>query len=59
MAIRLGAAVEVVALNVPPLLGDPLYQSLKVRIMGALGGLNAVQSCEVGAGRGCDRATGQ
>lgn len=46
----LGAAVEVVALNVPPLLGDPLYQSLKVRILGALGGLNAVQSCEVGAG---------
>jgi chorismate synthase len=46
----LGAGVEVVALNVPPLLGDPLYQSLKVRIMGSLGGLNAVQSCEVGAG---------
>ncbi len=46
----LGAAVEVVALNVPPLLGDPLYQSLKARIMGTLGGLNAVQSCEVGAG---------
>ena len=46
----LGAAVEVVALNVPPLLGEPLYQSLKVRIMGALGGLNAVQSCEVGDG---------
>lgn len=46
----LGAAVEVVAVNVPPLLGDPLYQSLKVRLMGALGGVNAVQSCEVGAG---------
>ncbi|TWU54422.1 Chorismate synthase [Rubripirellula tenax] len=46
----LGAAVEVVAVNVPPLLGDPLYQSLKVRLMGALGGLNAVQSCEVGSG---------
>ncbi|MEO1528722.1 MAG: chorismate synthase [Planctomycetota bacterium] len=46
----LGAAVEVVALNAPPLLGEPLYQSLKVRVMGALGGLNAVQSCEVGAG---------
>jgi chorismate synthase len=46
----LGASVEVVALNVPPLLGEPLYQSLKVRIMGALGGLNAVQSCEAGAG---------
>jgi chorismate synthase len=46
----LGAAVEVVAVNVPALLGDPLYQSLKVRIMGALGGLNAVQSCEIGSG---------
>jgi chorismate synthase len=46
----LGATVEVVVLNVPPLLGEPLYQSLKVRIMGALGGLNAVQSCEIGAG---------
>ncbi len=46
----LGAAVEVVALNVPPLLGDPLYQSLKLRILGTLGGLNAVQSCEIGAG---------
>lgn len=46
----LGAAVEVVALNVPPLLGEPLYHSLKVRLMGSLGGLHAVQSCEVGAG---------
>ncbi len=47
----IGAAVEVVAVNVPPLVGDPLYQSLKGRLMGALGGLNAVQSCEVGAGK--------
>lgn len=46
----LGAAVEVVAVNVPALIGAPLYNSLKVKIMGALGGLNAVQSCEVGAG---------
>lgn len=46
----LGAAVEVVAVNPPALLGEPLYQSLKVRLMGALGGLNAVQSCEVGDG---------
>ncbi len=46
----LGAAVEVVAVNVPPLLGDPLYQSLKVRLMGTLGGLNAAESCEIGAG---------
>ncbi len=46
----LGAAVEVIAVNVPALIGAPLYNSLKVRIMGTLGGLNAVQSCEVGAG---------
>ncbi len=46
----LGAMVEVVALNVSALAGDPLYQSLKVRLMGALGGLNAAQSCEIGDG---------
>lgn len=46
----LGAAVEVVAVNPPSLVGEPLYQSLKIRLMGALGGLNAVQSCEVGDG---------
>ncbi|MEM6978999.1 MAG: chorismate synthase [Planctomycetota bacterium] len=47
----LGALVEVAAFNVPPLLGSPLYNSLKVRLMGALGGLNAVQSCEIGVGK--------
>jgi chorismate synthase len=46
----IGAAIEVVAVNVPPLVGEPLYQSLKVRLMGALGGLHAVQSCEIGSG---------
>ncbi|MBI3959805.1 MAG: chorismate synthase [Chloroflexi bacterium] len=46
----LGAAVEVVAINPPALIGEPLYQSLKVRLMGSLGGLNAVQNCEVGDG---------
>lgn len=46
----IGAAVEVVAVNVPPFLGEPLYNSLKNRIMGSLGGLNAVQSCEIGDG---------
>ena len=40
----LGAAVEVVGLNVPALAGDPLYQSLKLRLMGSLGGLHAVQA---------------
>ncbi|MCC7261299.1 MAG: chorismate synthase [Candidatus Latescibacteria bacterium] len=46
----LGAAVEVVAVQVPPLAGEPLYQSLKLRLMGSLGGLHAVQSCEMGSG---------
>lgn len=46
----LGAKVEVIALNVPPLIGDPLYNSLKVRLMGILGGLHAVQACEMGSG---------
>ncbi len=46
----IGAAVEVVAVNVPALVGDPLYQSLKLRLMGSLGGLNAAQSVEIGAG---------
>jgi chorismate synthase len=46
----LGAVVEVVALNVPALAGEPLYQSLKLRLMGSLGGLNAVQAVEIGAG---------
>ena len=46
----LGASIEVVAVNPPALVGEPLYQSLKLRLMGALGGLHAVQSCEIGAG---------
>jgi chorismate synthase len=46
----IGAALEVVAVNVPPLVGEPLYHSLKVRLMGALGGLHAAQFCEIGAG---------
>ena len=47
----LGAAIEVMALNVPALAGEPLYESLKLRLMGALGGLHAVQSCEIGSGQ--------
>ena len=46
----IGAAVEVVGVTVPPLIGEPLYHSLKLRLMGVLGGLNAVQSCELGSG---------
>ena len=46
----IGAAVEVVAVNVPALAGDPIYQSLKLKLMGSLGGLHAAQAVEIGAG---------
>ena len=46
----IGAVVELVGLNIPPLIGEPLYNSLKTRLMGSLGGLHAVRACEVGAG---------
>ena len=46
----IGAVVEVIGLNMPALVGEPLYNSLKARLMGALGGLHAVRACEVGAG---------
>ncbi len=46
----LGSAVEIMAVNVPALVGDPIYQSLKLRLMGSLGGMHAVQACEIGAG---------
>ena len=46
----LGAMVEVTAVNVPPLAGEALYNSLKGRLMGSLGGLHAAQSCEIGDG---------
>lgn len=46
----IGAVVEVIGLNMPALIGEPLYNSLKSRLMGSLGGLHAVRACEVGAG---------
>ncbi len=46
----LGGVVEVVAVNVPALAGQPLYNSLKLKLMGALGGLHAVRAVEIGAG---------
>ena len=54
----IGAAVEVVAFSVPALVGQPLYDSLKVRLMGSLGGLNAVRSVEIGAGAQVIERTG-
>ena len=47
----LGSEIEIVAVNVPALAGEPLYDSLKLKLMGSLGGLHAVQACEIGSGR--------
>lgn len=47
----LGGVVEVVAVNSPALVGEPLYNSLKLRLMGALGGLHAVRAVEIGSGQ--------
>lgn len=46
----LGGVVEVVAVNVPALAGQPLYNSLKLKLMGSLGGLHAVRAVEIGSG---------
>ncbi len=54
----IGAVVEVVGVNVPPLAGAPLYQSLKLRLLGSLGGVNAARACEVGAGFAVARRRG-
>lgn len=46
----LGGVVEVIAVNVPALTGQPLYNSLKLKLMGSLGGLHAVRGVEIGSG---------
>ena len=46
----LGGVVEVVAVNMPALAGQPLYNSLKLKLSGSLGGLHAVRAVEIGSG---------
>ena len=45
-----GAVIEVVAENVPPGLGAPVYGKLDVDLAAALMGINAVKGVEIGAG---------
>ena len=45
-----GAVIEVVAENVPPGLGAPVYGKLDADIAAALMGINAVKGVEIGAG---------
>ena len=46
----LGAVIEIVAENVPPGLGAPIYAKLDADIAAALMGINAVKGVEIGAG---------
>ena len=46
----LGAVIEIVAENVPPGLGAPIYAKLDAELAGALMGINAVKGVEIGDG---------
>lgn len=54
-----GAIVEIVAENVPPGLGAPLYAKLDQDIASALMSINAVKGVEIGEGFASARLTGE
>jgi len=53
-----GAKISVVAKNVPPGWGEPLYDKLDADLAHALMGLNAVKGVEIGDGMAVARQTG-
>ncbi len=55
----IGAVIEVVAENVPPGLGSPIYGKLDAEIAGALMGINAVKGVEIGAGFAAAQLSGE
>ncbi len=54
-----GAVIEVIAYNVPPGLGAPVYGKLDQDIAGAMMSINAVKGVEIGAGFGAASLTGE
>lgn len=54
-----GAVIEVVAENVPPGLGAPVYGKLDADLAGALMGINAVKGVEIGDGFATAAMTGE
>lgn len=46
----IGGIVEIIALNVPPGLGEPVFDKLDANLAGALMGIGAVKAVEIGAG---------
>jgi chorismate synthase len=55
----IGAVIEVIAENVPPTLGSPIYGKLDAEIASALMSINAVKGVEIGAGFGAAELTGE
>lgn len=55
----IGAVIEVVAENVPPGLGSPIYAKLDAELASALMSINAVKGVEIGAGFGAAVLTGE
>jgi chorismate synthase len=49
----IGARIEVVATNVPPGLGEPIFDRLDADLAHALMSINAVKGVEIGDGFGC------
>jgi chorismate synthase len=54
-----GAVIEVIAEDVPPGLGAPVYGKLDADLAAALMGINAVKGVEIGAGMGAAALTGE
>ncbi|MDD2723671.1 MAG: chorismate synthase [Methylovulum sp.] len=54
----IGARIEVIASNVPPGLGEPIFDRLDAELAYALMGVNAVKGVEIGDGFGCIEAKG-
>ena len=54
----LGGIVEIIASNVPPGLGDPVFDKLDADIAKALMSIGAVKAVEIGAGIGAPKMTG-
>jgi len=54
----LGGIVEIIALNVPPGLGDPVFDKLDADIAKAMMSIGAVKAVEIGAGIRAPKMTG-
>jgi chorismate synthase len=54
----IGARIEVVATNVPPGLGEPIFDRLDAELAYALMSINAVKGVEIGDGFGCVNTKG-